>query len=353
MFIFDIRMNTKKYTIKDIARLANVSKGTVDRVLHKRGKVSEKALKQVNQVLEAIDYQPNPIARTLKNTKVYRINVLIPDEAVDAYWIPAHEGIKEAAKEFEAFGVQVQKFIYDPQNRVSFLMESKKALESTPDVLLMAPLFRTESKKILQQCKSKKVLVHFFNNYIDNLDNEFFIGQDLHQSGRIAANLVDKLIGFGSTIAVVHIDKEPHMQLKENGFIQYFEENKQNQPTILTPNFSTDCLERFENEVATFLDQYSAISAIFVTNSKAFKLLDISLKRKFNTVLIGYDLLGENIKCLNEGNIDFLIHQKPKRQAFLGINHLAEHFLFGKDMPEKTLLPIDIITSENVKYYLD
>ena len=36
----------KKYTIKDIAQMAGVSKGTVDRVLHKRGKVSEDALKK-------------------------------------------------------------------------------------------------------------------------------------------------------------------------------------------------------------------------------------------------------------------------------------------------------------------
>ena len=42
----------KNYTIKDIAELAGVSKGTVDRVIHKRGKVSSKALEQVNKVLD-------------------------------------------------------------------------------------------------------------------------------------------------------------------------------------------------------------------------------------------------------------------------------------------------------------
>ena len=42
----------KKHTIKDIAKLAGVSKGTVDRVLHKRGKVSPAALEKVNEELE-------------------------------------------------------------------------------------------------------------------------------------------------------------------------------------------------------------------------------------------------------------------------------------------------------------
>jgi len=58
-------MNTKNIRIKDIAQLAGVSVGTVDRVLHNRGRVSEEALKKVLSVLDQIEYKPNLIARTL------------------------------------------------------------------------------------------------------------------------------------------------------------------------------------------------------------------------------------------------------------------------------------------------
>lgn len=88
----------KIYTIKDIAELAGVSKGTVDRVLHKRGKVSEDALKKVNEVLDKIDYQPNLMARSLKKKQIYSICVLIPDSANDPYWQPCIDGINEAKK---------------------------------------------------------------------------------------------------------------------------------------------------------------------------------------------------------------------------------------------------------------
>lgn len=60
-------MDSKKYTIKDVAELASVSKGTVDRVLHERGKVAQKAFEKVNQVLNELDFKPNPIARNLKD----------------------------------------------------------------------------------------------------------------------------------------------------------------------------------------------------------------------------------------------------------------------------------------------
>ena len=48
----------KTYRIKDIAELSGVSTGTVDRILHNRGKVSEEAQKKVEKVLKEIDYHP-------------------------------------------------------------------------------------------------------------------------------------------------------------------------------------------------------------------------------------------------------------------------------------------------------
>ena len=53
-----------KIRIKDIAVLAGVSEGTVDRVLHQRGDVSAKSLEAVNKVLEEIKYTPNLMARS-------------------------------------------------------------------------------------------------------------------------------------------------------------------------------------------------------------------------------------------------------------------------------------------------
>lgn len=342
----------KKYTIKDIAELAGVSKGTVDRVLHSRGKVSDKAQERVEKILKEIDYQPNPIARNLKNNKVYRICVLLPDPKEDAYWSPAVQGIKDAAKEFKPFGVLVNRFYYHPYNQGSFLEKSKEALLSSPDVLLMAPLFQKEALDTFKECQEKNVLVALFNNYIDAFNTENFIGQDLFQSGRVAASLIDKLVAETETVAILHLDEESHMKLKENGFKAYFKE-KRNSPKIETFSLKTSDKEVFHEAASDFLEKNSKISAVFITNSKAYIFIKAIEHLKKNITVVGYDLLHENIKFLKNGSIDFLIHQKPKRQAYLGVGYVAEHFLFGKPIPSQNLLPIDIITPENVKYYLD
>lgn len=342
----------KKYTIKDIAELSGVSKGTVDRVLHGRGRVSDKALKSVEKVLKEIDYQPNPIARNLKNNKIYNICVILPDPKQDAYWTPAVEGIKKAAKEFKPFGVLVERYYYDPSNSNSFIDKSQEALLSAPDVLLMAPLFQIEALSIFEKCQEQNISVALFNNYTNAFRNKNFIGQDLVQSGRVAASLIDKLVSKKSKHVILHIDKEAHMKLKEDGYKAYFAE-KQVEPEIETYCLNTADERTFIKTSIDLAKRNKESSAIFVTNSKAYLFLNAIGDLAKDMVIVGYDLLDENIKFLQNGDIDFLIHQKPKRQAYLGVGYLAENFLFGKPIPSQNLLPIDIITPENVKYYLD
>ena len=65
-------MNTpERIRIKDIAKMADVSVGTVDRVIHGRSGVSEASRKRVEEILEKLNYQPNMYASALASNKKY------------------------------------------------------------------------------------------------------------------------------------------------------------------------------------------------------------------------------------------------------------------------------------------
>ena len=49
----------KQVKIKDIAQMAGVSAGTVDRILHNRGNVSRESREAVERVLAEVDYKYN------------------------------------------------------------------------------------------------------------------------------------------------------------------------------------------------------------------------------------------------------------------------------------------------------
>ena len=72
--------------IVDIAKMAGVSVGTVDRVIHNRGRVSEENRKKVQAILEMVHYQPNLMARSLASKKQYHFVAIIPSFTQGEYW---------------------------------------------------------------------------------------------------------------------------------------------------------------------------------------------------------------------------------------------------------------------------
>jgi LacI family transcriptional regulator len=71
-------MPPRKTRIKDIARMAGVSIGTVDRVIHERGEVAEKTRLIVQQILKETNYSPNVMAQVLKSKKRFHLVSLLP-----------------------------------------------------------------------------------------------------------------------------------------------------------------------------------------------------------------------------------------------------------------------------------
>ncbi|UMB52397.1 substrate-binding domain-containing protein [Lutibacter sp. A64] len=345
----------KKYTIKDIAQLAGVSKGTVDRVLHKRGKVSEIALEKVTKILNEIDYRPNPIAKNLKSNKIYKLAVILPDAQKDSYWEPCTGAIKEVESEFQHFGIEIKKYVFDATETSTFIKTSLEVIATLPDAILMVPLFQKEASKIAAKCTENNIKVSTFNNFIDSSYSNNFIGQDLYQSGRVAAKLMDMLLKKG-TIGIIHIDEDyqnaTHLQEKEKGFRSYFKSLKTSDYKITTVNLNYKKSEIFNASIDSFLEKNPNINGLFVTISKSYVVVE-ALKEKANTIaIVGYDLVKKNIDYLKQGQIDFLIHQNPKQQVYLGLSYLVEHFLFDKQIPPQLLLPLDIINSENIEGYL-
>lgn len=341
----------KKYTIRDIAELAGVSKGTVDRVLHKRGKVSEVALKKVNMVLDKIDFTPNPIAKNLKNNKIYHVCVLLPDPNIDSYWKPCLGGIQDVISELGAFGVNIETFYFNPNQTKSFLKANTAIQQKKPEAVLMAPLFFKEALIVIERYEALGIKVSTFNNRIKSDASKSFIGQDLYQSGRVGAKLLQSLTIDGS-IAILHVSEKyknaVFMQEKEEGFRSYFDDLKNPNYTILNLKLKDS---DFEDSLNNFIDEHPNLKGIFVTTSKTHQVAAILQKQKKQKIaLVGYDLLNENIAFLKESIIDYLINQHPKQQIYLGLKLLVEHFLFDKKIPSQLLLPIDIINSENITH---
>ena len=66
-------------TIKDVARLAGVSLGTVSNVLNGKKTVAPEKERRVQQAIEELNYKPHQSARSLKTSRTMNIAVVLPD----------------------------------------------------------------------------------------------------------------------------------------------------------------------------------------------------------------------------------------------------------------------------------
>ena len=348
-------LEKKNYTIKEIAKLAEVSRGTVDRILHQRGNVSEKARQKVEGILKRIDYSPNIIARSLKANKRSRIVAILPSNEKDNYWNQSINGILEAAKKANEFNVTIEIKKYDIANVDLFNHLIDKLLENPPNGILLAPLFYHESLDFLAKCIAAKIPYVLFNTHIEDSQSLCFIGQDLFASGRVSADLLNRIKIPGKKMLIIHFDEDPaianHLKEKEIGFRQYFKE-KGEKAELQTMRLSSKQGNHVEEKIAEIF-AHDDLGGIYVSTSKAHVIADYLTRNSLHHIpLIGYDLIDQNIRFLKSGEINFLINQNPKRQTYLGISYLSDFLVFGKKIDRTNLLPLDIITVENLAFYL-
>jgi len=346
--------------IKDIAEKANVSIGTVDRVLHNRGEVSPGTRKKILGIIHKLKYEPDILARALKSNKNYIIAVIIPGGNLDNhFWQEPLDGIKEGLNEISHYGFAIKEFLFNQFDKSSFITCSDLALAEKPDAILIAPVFYQESMAFLDKCSSENIPFLLINSNINHDMQLSFIGQNSERSGRVAAQLMGFELRKKATILIVNIAREKdnynHILKREQGFAEYFRNREcYTDVKLIRRDINTTDEHIIIEKLSKTFNEIDNVSGIFVTNSRVHKVARFLMDEKCEkTKLIGYDLIGPNIDYMKSGIIDFLISQKPKEQGYKGIISLFNHFVMNRSPEPVIHIPIDIITSENLEYYIN
>lgn len=347
-------MNNKKITIKDIALKAGVSIGTVDRVLHNRPGLKEETKNKILDLLKESDYQPNLIARALISKKEYTIAVLIPKKSTEnGFWEKPLEGIIRAENEIKSFNFRVKLFLFDQHDEEDYVQQIRKIINSNPQGVVIAPFFVDETKYFASKLNEAGIPYVFINSDMKTEKRIRYIGQDSYTAGYLGAKLLQYGLKKKGTVLIINNTKNTenfnHFYERNNGFTSYFNEhNMQQDFLLLKKNIFND----FESTIQQIFLEHTDIVGIYVSSSKSY--LTARYLEKINRkdiLLIGYDVVDENAKYLESGYIDFIISQRPEEQGYLSITELFNYIAKGGREAEDVLMPIDILTRENLKYY--
>ncbi len=356
-------------TIKEIADKAGVSIGTVDRIIHNRGRYSAQTAARVQSIIRETGYRPNLMARNLSTSGSCRIGVLLPlPEQDSGYWSLPLGGIQRAGGELEPFGLSLEIRHYNRYHSAgnnSFAAASSELLSEKLDGLLITPLLEPSTLEFLDRVKAgiPDLPVIFFDTDLPKAPRLSYIGQDSYQSGRLAARLMNMLVtaeqppGVPRILIITPDSDNEHLKNRICGFTEHFIGELEVLKVTVESDHNLGIFHKLLDSELQEKSQKGPPGGIFVADASAHFVADYIVSSDSlpadRPSLIGYDLVPENCKWLKDGVIDFLLTQRPAEQGYNGVNRLFRKIFLDEDAPEIEYTPIDIVTKENLDYLVD
>jgi len=349
---------SKEIGIKEIAELAGVSIGTVDRVIHERPGVSEKTATLIKSVIEKTGYKKNNAASRLKlaRSKTIRIAVLLPIEArlSDNYWNLPYMGIHRAVDELKDLGINYSLMTFKMSNEKTFVEQSQLIFNGNYDAIITVPYFFVQSQSLLKKAQEKKIKVVFIDTHQEFSEPHYSIHQDSLRSGAVAARLLHHVVGNEGNYLVVNLMNnigsiQNNMKNRESGFRSFFK-NRSDAPSnnIKSVVSTSKNLSLVRNQLIGLIEHKKPIG-VFVTNSRAHLMAQVL--KGLDTALItivGYDLNEKNKSLLDDEKIHFLLNQQPQWQGYNAAKGIFKLLTEGEDNALHLDIPIEIIVKENV-----
>jgi len=338
-------------TVHEIAALAGVSIGTVDRVLHKRGRVSEETSAKIEAIVKQYKFTPNPVARRLKRKEPHRFCALIPlREQGTGYWGQIIEGVERAADEIKHMGVETEIVEFDGYDPAAFERVSDAVCGGKPEGLLFAPVMQEYTRSFVERICSEKIPLVFVDADMPGTTPLCAIGQDGFRGGCLAGRLFHLFSGTVSKpAAVLHAHSgDYHIISRRDGFLSYAKKN----------GFPVTVLEYSDfggggdvqtKEIKRLLGEGGSFSGLFITNSMAHRAAEAVKQLKINGPfpLVGYDLVPSNRQALLQGRVNAIISQRPEEQGREALLTLFRSVVLEQTVETKREIPLDVYIREN------
>ena len=337
-------------TVHEIAALAGVSIGTVDRVIHKRNRVSAETRAKIEAIIEKYKFTPNPIARRLKRNRPYCFYALIPRRDQDAgYWGQIISGIERAAGEVKPLGAETKIIEYDRYDPDAFEKTSGMVNDENPDGLLFAPIMQKRTRPFVEMMCAKKIPLVFVDADMPGTAPLCVIGQDSFNGGYLAGRLFHLFAGKVTMPAAVldaHGDDYNIIRRRE-GFLSYAEKKKF--PVIVREYSDNGGGDISIKKITRFLKENSQLSGIFISNCMAHLVAEAVKQQRGDEpfLLIGYDLIPSNQLQLLQGRISAIISQRPEEQGREALLTLFRSIVLEQTVETKWEIPLDVYIKEN------
>ena len=318
-------------TIKEIAQLCGVSRGTVDRVLNHRGKVKPDTEALILRTIHRMGYTKNIAGKALtvkKNAPVF--GALVSSEG-NPFFDDVIAGFRKAEEELADYGVTVLLKTmrgYDVNRQLTLIDELADAGMTE---LVVQPINDERIEARIRQLAEKGIATITVNTDIENSCRQCYVGSDYTSGGETAAGLLRLVTRGKANLGIVTGVNTllGHVQRLE-GFKRHLMEICP-EIQIIDSVSAMDDMEHSYRMTLEMLRRHPEIDTLFVTASGTFGTCRAVIELGFekNMRVVSFDNVPSTVEMMRRGLVRAVICQQPFLQGYQAIRAAFDILLTG------------------------
>lgn len=341
----------KRLTIADLAKAADVSVSTVNRVLNRPDSVRRHTREHVLATADEIGfYGLGTLERSVrKGRETHRLGILLQQGGRAFYRNLGGALRKEARRHLEAPVELNLKYLDDlsPDNVAAQLVELGKSCEAVALVAAQHP----KVADAIDTVTGSGVPVVALIAPLTARANVGFVGLDNYMVGRTAAWAFDNMVREPGEIGVlIGNHRYRNQEMNESGFRSYFREHN-TAFTILEPRATYESAAVAREMVEGLFRDHPDLCGLFVSGGGITGALAAlrDVRKREDFVAVGYELFEATRDALIDGTLKIVISHPLDRFAREAVETLIRAKKDGPDAgAQRVALGFEIYTSENV-----
>ena len=337
-------------TIKKIAEICNISRGTVDRVLNNRGKVKPETEAFVRKIAAEMGYEPNPAGKALAAKKKNLVVGVILIAEGNPFFDEVIRGIRAAEQEYAAYGMSVllrTMHGYDADEQCRLLDEAGSQVQA----VILNPISDLKVQKKIDELVDRGILVVTVNTDIENSKRAFYVGSDYINGGETACGIMGILMNGVAKVGIVtgSFKVSGHNQ-RIAGFKKIIEQKYPGMGIVDIVESEDDDIIAFE-VTQRLLKRHPEIDALYITAGGVYGACRavLSLGRQGKIRIVSFDSAPKTVEMLRQQVIAVTIYQHPYTQGRKSMQLVFSCLVNGiEQKKEKYILKNEIKVLENL-----
>ncbi|WEG13555.1 LacI family DNA-binding transcriptional regulator [Pullulanibacillus sp. KACC 23026] len=340
---------TSRVTHKLIAARTGLSIATVDRALNNRGNVKPETLQKILEASKELDDSLKQSTRLPTSKEEVTIAVVLLTYP-QFFWKQIEEGVQRASDEFSEMGLKVQFFHLSDDEAEASLASVKEIMTSGQFQGMALPAWHDGLVELIDEATDQGFPICTYNLDAPMSKRLFYVGCDYTQAGKLAAELLCKVIGKKGEVVLF---TDSFTSLISQQKIAGFREGLMNFPNVklkdlikIDRNVSFEKLEDLKRTL-------SSISGMYVSNAEMTSVAQLKNQMDQDMVIVGHDMSPAIYNQMMSGGITAVIGQETETQGYLAVKTLFDHLVLKKEIKEQAhITKLEVIMKENAKYYV-